>query len=156
MLGYFNQPDATAKSIDEKGWLHTGDLALRQPEGYFCITGRLTDMIIRGRENISPREIEELLYTHPAVEDVQVLGLPDQRFGEEVLACIRRRGNVDVDENEIRDFCRERMSPFKAPRYVWFMDEFPTTVTGKIQKFKLREKAVEHFELHDAAAVETA
>ena len=156
MSGYFNQPEITAAAIDKDGWLHTGDLALRQPDGYFRITGRLKDMIIRGGENISPREIEELLYQHPGVEDVQVLGVPDAKFGEEVLACIRRRGEISVTEEEIREFCRTNLSHFKKPRYVWFVESFPTTVTGKIQKFKLREMAVEKYGLQAAASVKTA
>jgi fatty-acyl-CoA synthase len=156
MLGYYNQPEQTAEAIDDEGWLHTGDLALRQPDGYFRITGRAKDTIIRGGENISPREIEELLYQHPAVGDVQVLGVPDLRFGEEVLACIRKRPETVATEDEIREFCRARLAHFKTPRYVWFVESFPTTVTGKIQKFRLRELAVEQFQLHEAAAVQTA
>ncbi|MDA1055259.1 MAG: AMP-binding protein [Planctomycetota bacterium] len=156
MLGYYKQPEATAAAIDKDGWLHTGDQALRQPDGYFRITGRIKDTIIRGGENISPREIEELLYQHPAVEDVQVVGVPDSRFGEEILACIRQRANVSVSEDEIRAFCRARLAPFKTPRYVWFLDSFPTTVTGKIQKFALRQQAIDKFGLGDAANVETA
>ena len=156
MLGYFNQPDVTAEAIDADGWLHTGDLALRQPDGYFRITGRLKDTIIRGGENISPREIEELLYRHPAVEDVQVVGVPDRRLGEEILACIKHRPGQAVTDDEIREFCCAHLARFKAPRYVWFVDGFPTTVTGKIQKFRLRELAIERFQLQDAAIIETA
>lgn len=156
MLGYYNQPECTSAAIDKDGWLHTGDLAQRQPDGYFRITGRIKDTIIRGGENISPREIEELLYQHLAVEDVQVVGVPDVRFGEEVLACIRRRSAPAVTEDEIREFCRSRLAHFKTPRYVWFVDAFPTTVTGKVQKFRLRELAIEHFQLQTAAAVQTA
>jgi fatty-acyl-CoA synthase len=156
MLGYYNEPELTAKAIDPEGWLHTGDLALRQPDGYFRITGRLKDMIIRGGENISPREIEELLYQHPAVEDVQVVGVPDRRFGEEVLACIRRRPDTEVTAEDIRGFCRSQLAHFKTPRYVWFVSTFPTTVTGKIQKYKLREMAIQQFGLQDIANVETA
>ena len=156
MLGYYNQPELTAKAIDADGWLHTGDMSLREPDGYYRITGRIKDLIIRGGENISPREIEELLYQHPAVEDVQVVGVPDQKFGEEILACIKQRSGQSATEDEVRDFCRTRLARFKTPRYVWFLDDFPTTVTGKIQKFKLREQAIEHFELQDAADIETA
>ncbi len=156
MLGYYREPELTAAAIDGDGWLHTGDMALREPDGYFRITGRLKDMIIRGGENISPREIEELLHEHPDVEDVQVTAVPDRRFGEEIVACIRRRRSATVSEDDIREFCRARLAHFKTPRYVWFVDSFPTTVTGKIQKYKLREMAIAHFGLQDAAAVETA
>ncbi|MEX2172510.1 MAG: AMP-binding protein [Pirellulales bacterium] len=156
MLEYYHQPEQTAAAIDDDGWLHTGDLAVRQPDGYFRITGRMKDTIIRGGENISPREIEELLYQHPAVEEVQVLGVPDLRFGEEVLACIRKRSEPAVTEDEIREFCRSRLAHFKTPRHVWFMEAFPTTVTGKVQKFRLRDLAIEQFQLQDAAAVQTA
>jgi len=156
MLGYFNDAEGTANALDKDGWLHTGDMALRQPDGYFRITGRIKDMIIRGGENISPREIEELLYRHPAVEDVQVVGVPDQRYGEQILACVQKRDGVEVSEAEVQDFCKEHLAPFKKPRYVWFLSEFPKTVTGKIQKFKLREMAIEHFQLQEAASVQTA
>ncbi len=156
MLGYYNQPEATAQAIDERGWLHTGDLASREPDGYFRITGRLKDTIIRGGENISPREIEELLYEHPAVEDVQVVGVPDARLGEEVVACIRRRPHVEVEEEDVRQFCRSRLAYFKVPRYVWFVEKYPTTITGKIQKFKLREWAIRQFGLEEADGVRTA
>ena len=156
MLGYYNQPEFTAAAIDKDGWLRTGDMALRQADGCFRITGRLKDTIIRGGENISPREIEELLYQHPAVEDVQVVGVPDDKFGEEILACVRARPNVAITEDDLREFCRSKLARFKVPRYVWFVDSFPTTVTGKVQKFKLREQAISNFGLEDAASVETA
>jgi fatty-acyl-CoA synthase len=156
MLGYYNMPEATAKAIDAEGWLHTGDLALRQPGGYFRITGRIKEMIIRGGENIAPREIEELLYQHPKVEQVAVVGVPDPKFGEEVLASIKLRAGETSTVDEIRDYCRARMAHFKSPRYVRFVDSFPTTVTGKVQKFKIREQAIEELGLHVAAAIETA
>jgi fatty-acyl-CoA synthase len=156
MLGYYQDPEHTAKVIDPDGWLHTGDMAIRQPDGYFRITGRLKDIIIRGGENISPREIEELLYRHPAVEDVQVVGVPDRRFGEQVLACIHRRAGANVNEEDIRDYCKGQLAHFKTPHYVWFVDHFPTTVTGKIQKFKLRQQAIRHFHLDDDASIQTA
>lgn len=156
MLGYYNQPEATADAIDENGWLHTGDLAIRESDGYFRITGRLKDMIIRGGENISPREIEELLYRHPAVEDVQVVGVPDVRLGEEIVACIRRRPNAELEEEDVRQFCRRRLAYFKVPCYVWFVETYPTTITGKIQKFKLRQWAIRHFGLEDADGMQTA
>lgn len=156
MLGYYDQPELTRQVIDADGWLHTGDIALCQPDGFLRITGRLKDLIIRGGENISPREIEELLYQHPSVEEVQVIGVPDGRFGEEVLACVRVRANGSLTENEVREYCRAHLAYFKVPRYVWFMDQFPTTATGKVQKFRLRELAIDRFQLQDAANIETA
>lgn len=156
MLGYYDQPDLTAQSIDGDGWLYTGDMAVRQPDGYFRITGRFKDMIIRGGENIAPREIEELLYQHPKIEDVQVVGVPDRKYGEEVAAWIKLRLGESATEDEIRDYCRARIAHFKAPRYVKFVDSFPTTVTGKIQKYKIREQAIIDLGLQAAAAIETA
>ena len=156
MLEYYNLPEQTAKAIDAEGWLHTGDMALRQPDGYYRITGRFKDLIIRGGENIAPREIEELLYQHPQVEDVQIVGVPDRKFGEEVAAWVKLRAGATVTEDEIRDFCRTRLAHFKTPRYVKFVESFPTTVTGKIQKFKIREQAIIDLGLQDVAAIETA
>ncbi len=156
MLGYFNMPQKTAETIDSDGWLHSGDLALRTPEGYFRITGRLKDLIIRGGENIYPREIEERLYQHPAVQDVQIVGVPDKKYGEEVLAWIKLRPGCSASEQEIRDFCRAELAYFKAPRHIKFVESFPTTVTGKIQKFKIRELAIQELGLQDAAQIETA
>jgi fatty-acyl-CoA synthase len=156
MLGYYKMPEQTAAAIDADGWLHTGDLAMRQPDGNLRITGRLKDTIIRGGENISPREIEELLFTHPAVENVQIVGVPDAKYGEEVLAWIKLRSGHALTEGEVRDFCRRNLAHFKTPRYVKFVVEFPTTVTGKIQKYKIREQAVIDLNLADAAATETA
>ena len=156
MKGYFNMPEATADAIDADGWLHTGDLATVDEDGYYKITGRLKDMIIRGGENIYPREIEEFLYTHPQIDDVQVIGVPDERFGEEVMAWVRLKPNADATEESIRDFCRGRIAHYKIPRYVKFTDEFPMTVTGKIQKFRMREMAVEELGLQAASRIETA
>ena len=156
MKGYFNMPEATADAIDADGWLHTGDLATVDEDGYYKITGRLKDMIIRGGENIYPREIEEFLYTHPQIDDVQVIGVPDERFGEEVMAWVRLKPDADATEESIRDFCRGRIAHYKVPRYVKFTDEFPMTVTGKIQKFRMREMAVEELALQTAAGVQTA
>ncbi len=156
MKGYYNMPEATAAAIDREGWLHTGDLANMDAEGYCKITGRLKDMIIRGGENIFPREIEEFLYTHPQVADVQVIGVPDLRFGEEVMAWIMPKRGEIVTEEEIREFCREHIAHYKIPRYVKFVDEYPMTVTGKIQKFRLREMAIEELGLNEADRVETA
>jgi len=156
MLGYYRMPEATARAIDADGWLHTGDLGLRQPDGYFRITGRIREIIVRGGENIAPRELEELLYQHPKVEQVAVVGVPDRRFGEEILAWIRLRAGQSAAEQEIRDFCRAHLAHFKTPRYVKFVDRFPTTVTGKVQKYKIRQQAIEELGLGDATAVETA
>jgi fatty-acyl-CoA synthase len=156
MIGYYNMPDKTAEAIDSDGWLHTGDLGLRQPNGYYRITGRLRDMIIRGGENVYPREIEERLYEHPAVMEVQVVGVPDRRLGEELLAWVKLKGGHHATEDELRDFCRQSLAHFKAPRYWKFVDSFPTTVTGKIQKYKIREQAIEELSLQDIANIETA
>ena len=156
MIGYYNMPDKTADAIDSDGWLHTGDLAIREPNGYYRITGRLGDMIIRGGENIYPREIEERLHEHSVVEDVQVVGIPDRRFGEEVLAWVKFKNGRSATEDELRDFCREALAHFKVPRVWKFVDSFPTTVTGKIQKFKIREQAIEELGLQDVARIETA
>jgi fatty-acyl-CoA synthase len=156
MKGYYNKPAETAAAITPDGWLHTGDLALETPDGYYRITGRIKDMIIRGGENIYPREIEEFLHTHPQVADVQVVGLPDERFGEEVCAWMRLKPGGRLTEEEVKEFCKGKIAHYKVPRYVVFVDEYPTTVTGKVQKFKLRELGVERFALHRAAATETA
>ena len=156
MEGYFNMPEATVDAIDADGWLHTGDLATVDADGYYKITGRLKDMIIRGGENIYPREIEEFLYTHPQIDDVQVIGVPDQRFGEEVMAWVRLKPDADATEESIRDFCRGKIAHYKVPRYVKLADEFPMTVTGKIQKFRMREQSIEELGLQAAAGVQTA
>ena len=156
MLGYYNMPDATAEAIDGDGWLHTGDLATVDEAGYYKITGRLKDMIIRGGENIYPREIEEFLYTHPKVADVQVIGVPDERYGEEVMAWVLAKPDTPIDPEEIREFCRGRIAHYKVPRYVRLADEFPMTVTGKIQKFRMREMAVVELGLQAADKIETA
>ncbi len=156
MKGYYKMPEATAEAIDSAGWLHTGDLATMDDEGYCKITGRLKDMLIRGGENIYPREIEEFLYTHPKVADVQVIGVPDQRYGEEVMACIMLKADQSATEEEIRDYCRGRIAHFKVPRYVRFVAEFPMTVTGKVQKFRMREMAIEELGLQAASGIETA
>ena len=156
MKGYYNMPDATAEAIDRDGWLHTGDLATVDEFGYYRITGRLKDMIIRGGENIYPREIEEFLYTHPKVADVQVIGVPDARYGEEVMAWVSPKPDAAIDPEEIRDFCRGRIAHYKVPRYVKVTDDFPMTVTGKIQKFRMREMAVDELGLQSADKIETA
>ena len=143
MKGYYEMPEATAEAIDADGWLHTGDLCSMDERGYCTVEGRLKDMIIRGGENIYPREIEELLFTHPAVADVAVVGLPDDRWGEVVGAFVRRSPDgPSASEAELRSFVRERLAPQKAPERWWFVDEFPLTPSGKVQKFVLRERAV--------------
>ena len=156
MKGYYNLPDATASAIDKDGWLHTGDLATVDKDGYYRITGRLKDMIIRGGENVYPREVEEFLYTHPKIADVQVIGVPDERFVEEVMAWVMLKPGETADEEEIREYCKGKIAHYKIPRYVKMTTEFPMTVTGKIQKFKMREVAIEELGLHDVAQIETA
>ena len=156
MLGYYREPERTREAIDEDGWLHTGDLGLREASGCFRITGRLKDMIIRGGENIYPREIEEYLYRHPAVEEVQIVGVPDAKYGEEVLAWIKLRAGKTATDEEIRAYCRAGLAHCKTPRYIQFVSSFPTTVTGKIQKFRIREQAVQELGLQQVAAIETA
>jgi len=157
MRGYWGDQAATDAAIDADGWMHTGDLAVMDEDGYCNIVGRAKDMLIRGGENIYPREIEEVLFQHPAVAGVQVFGVPDVRMGEEVAAWISLRDGVaSPSEDELRAFCRERLAHFKVPRYWKFVTEFPMTVTGKVQKFKMREAAIEDHDLHGAAAVVTA
>jgi fatty-acyl-CoA synthase len=148
MLGYWDNPDATATAIDRARWMHTGDLAVMDAEGYVNIVGRIKDMIIRGGENVYPREIEEFLYTHPAVADVQVIGVPDRRYGEAILACIRLKPGATAGEDEIRAYCQERISHYKVPRYIRFVEAFPMTVTGKVQKYLMRQQAIEDLALH--------
>jgi fatty-acyl-CoA synthase len=156
MKGYYKMPEATAQAIDKDGWLHTGDLGMMDENGYFKVTGRLKDMIIRGGENIYPREIEEFLYTHDSVKDVQVVGVPDVKYGEEVLACVILKEGANETEDSMIEFVKNGLSKFKAPRYVRFIDAFPMTASGKIQKYKLREWAVVELNLQDAADIETA
>jgi len=156
MLGYWANEEATREAIDEAGWMHTGDLATADTEGYVNIVGRIKDMIIRGGENVYPREIEEYLYTHPAVLDVQVIGVPSEKYGEEVMAWVKRRPGADVSGDELTAFCRGRIATFKIPAYWKFVEEFPTTVTGKVQKFRMREVAVAELGLQTAASLRTA
>jgi len=139
MLGYYKNEEATKTAIDADGWLHTGDLAVRLPNGYYKITGRLKDMVIRGGENIYPREIEEFLFTHPSIEQAAVVGLPDPKYGEELCAWIKLKAGATATEDQIREFCRAKLAHYKVPRYVKFVESFPQTVTGKIQKFKIRD-----------------
>ena len=156
MKGYYKMPEATAAAIDSDGWLHTGDLARRLPDGNFKITGRIKDMIIRGGENIYPKEIEDFIYTHPKVKDVQVIGVPDQDYGEEIMACIILNPGETSTEDEMMQFVRDHMAKHKVPRYVDFVTEFPMNAAGKILKYKMRESAVEKFGLHKANKIVTA
>jgi fatty-acyl-CoA synthase len=146
----------TRAAIDAARWMHTGDLAVMDAEGYLNIVGRIKDMIIRGGENVYPREVEEFLYTHPKVQDVQVIGVPDARYGQEVMAWVRLRDGESATAEEAREFFRGRIAHYKIPRYVKFVDAFPLTVTGKVQKFLMREQSVEELGLGAAAAVKTA
>jgi fatty-acyl-CoA synthase len=156
MRGYHNNPEGTREAIDAAGWLHSGDLATMDERGYVKITGRAKEMIIRGGENIYPREIEEFLFGHPKVRNVQVIGVPDEKYGEEIQAWIELREGESATEEEIREYCKGKIAHYKIPRYVKFVTEYPMTVTGKIQKYKMREQAVEELGLHKAARVETA
>ncbi len=156
MKGYYKMAEATAAAIDEDGWLHTGDLARRLPDGNYKITGRIKDMIIRGGENIYPKEIEDFLYTHPKVKDVQVIGVPDKDYGEEIMACIILNEGESSDEEEIKQYVRDHMAKHKIPRYVDFVTEFPMNAAGKILKYKMREAAVEKLGLQNASKIVTA
>ena len=149
MKGYYKMKEATAEVIDEEGWLHTGDIGEMTEDGYFKVTGRLKDMIIRGGENIYPREIEEFLYTHPAVKDVQVVGVPSRIYGEEVLACIILKEGASATEEEIIEYTKKGLSRFKAPKYVKFVDRYPLTASGKVQKYKIREQMIKELGLED-------
>jgi fatty-acyl-CoA synthase len=156
MNGYDGEPEATARAIDSEGWLHTGDLAVMREDGNFKITGRAKDMIIRGGENIYPRELEEFLYTHPKIVDVQVVGLPDARLGESVCAWVRLRTGESLTQEELKDWCRGRIAHFKIPEHIRFVETFPMTVTGKIQKYRIREAEIERLGLRAAAGIATA
>ena len=156
MKGYDNDPDATARAVDSDGWLHSGDLATMSEDGNVRITGRAKEMIIRGGENIYPREIEEFLHAHPKIADVYVVGLPDERLGERVLAWVQLKAGESANEDEIREFCQGKIAHFKIPEFIRFVDEFPMTVTGKVQKFVIRQKEIELRGLEAAAKIETA
>jgi fatty-acyl-CoA synthase len=151
MLGYWNDPERTAEAIDAARWMHTGDLGTMDSDGYVKIVGRIKDMVIRGGENIYPREIEEFLMGHPDIVEAQVVGVPDERYGEELVAWVRVRSGASCDPEDVREFCRDQIAHFKVPRYVRSIDEFPMTVTGKVQKFKLRERAIEELGLREMA-----
>ena len=150
MQGYWNDPERTAEAIDVAGWMHTGDLATLDAEGYCNIVGRLKDMVIRGGENVYPREIEEFLYRHPKIQDVQVFGVPDARYGEELCAWIRLREGVTATPDELKEFCRGQIAHYKIPRYIKFVEAFPMTVTGKIQKFVMRQQTMAELNLQEA------
>jgi fatty-acyl-CoA synthase len=156
MRGYWENAEATASAIDHAGWMHTGDLATMDASGYVNIVGRIKDMIIRGGENIYPREIEEYLHTHPNVLEAQVIGVPSERYGEEVMAWVRIRAGVRIEEFELEAFCKGKIATYKIPRYWKVAVEFPMMVTGKIQKYKMREISIAELGLHAAAGVKTA
>ena len=156
MKGYYKMPAATAAAIDKDGWLHTGDLACRTPDGNYRITGRLKDMIIRGGENIYPKEIEEFIYTHPKVKDVQVIGVPDEQYGEEIMACIILKNGESMTADEMKTYIRDHMAKHKVPKYIDFVDSFPMNVAGKILKYKMREDAVKKLGLQKADSIVTA
>ena len=144
MLGYWNQPDKTAEAINDDGWMHTGDIGEMDSDGYVTITGRIKDMVIRGGENIYPREVEEFLYTHPDILDAQVIGVPDPKYGEELMAWVRLKpGRDDLTAEQVREFAAGKLARHKIPRYVHVVDEFPMTVTGKVRKVDMRESAIE-------------
>jgi len=147
MLGYWGDEEKTREAVDATGWMHTGDLATIDAEGYCNIVGRIKDMVIRGGENVYPREIEEFLYRHPKIQDVQVIGVPDPRYGEELCAWICLRDGATASAEEVRAFCQGQIAHYKIPRYVKFVDGFPTTVTGKIQKFLMREQMIDELGL---------
>jgi fatty-acyl-CoA synthase len=156
MLGYWDDPEQTAECIDAARWMHTGDLAVMDEAGYLNIVGRIKDLVIRGGENIYPREVEEFLHGHPQIEDVQVTGVPDEKYGEELCAWIRVRGGAELTAEDIRAYCTGKIAHFKIPRYVRLTTEFPMTVTGKVQKFRMREVSVEELGLQTASETETA
>jgi fatty-acyl-CoA synthase len=151
MLGYWEEPEKTAEVL-RNGWMHTGDLATMDSDGYLNIVGRIKDMVIRGGENVYPREIEEFLFTHPDIVDAQVIGVPDAKYGEELMAWVRlREGAQPLTADDLREFCAGRLAHYKIPRYVHVVDEFPMTVTGKVRKVEMRAVAIDLLGLHDAA-----
>jgi fatty-acyl-CoA synthase len=157
MLGYWEMPERTAETIDAARWMHTGDLAVMDTAGYVNIVGRIKDLVIRGGENVYPTEIEEFLHTHPDILDVQVIGVPDARYGEEVMAWVKQRDGAEpLTAGSLREFCAGRLARYKIPRYVKVVDAFPLTVTGKIRKVEMREQSILELGLQEQAAVRTA
>jgi fatty-acyl-CoA synthase len=157
MLGYWNEPEKTAEAIDQARWMHTGDIGVMDDEGYVNITGRIKDMVIRGGENVYPREVEEFLYTHPDVLDAQVIGVPDTKYGEELCAWVKLRdGAAELTPEGVREFASGKLAHYKIPRYVVVVEDFPMTVTGKVRKVEMREKSVSLLHLEDAAAIRNA
>ncbi len=156
MSGYWNDPERTSEAIDSDGWMHTGDLATMDGDGYVNIVGRIKDMVIRGGENVYPREIEEFLYSHPDIADVQVIGVPDERYGEELMAWVILRAGATLDSDQLHEFCDGKIAHYKIPRYVKVVDEFPMTVTGKVQKFKMQEQSIDELGLGESANIKTA
>jgi fatty-acyl-CoA synthase len=156
MLGYWNEPERTAEAIDAARWMHTGDLAVMDDAGYLNIVGRIKDMVIRGGENVYPREVEEFLYTHPSIEDVQVVGVPDEKYGEELCAWIKLRPGTELTAEQVREFCTGKIAHYKIPRYVRVTESFPMTVTGKVQKFKMRETSIAELGLEAESQTQTA
>jgi len=146
MLGYWGDEERTAETIDSDGWLHSGDIGIMDDEGYTQVTGRIKDMIIRGGENIYPREVEEFLYSHPMIQEVQVFGIPDPRLGEQVCAWVKIREGAELSSEELRDFCRDKITHFKIPHYIRFVEDFPMTVTGKMQKFLMRKQMIDELD----------
>jgi fatty-acyl-CoA synthase len=156
MLGYWDDLHSTRQAIDSARWMHTGDLATMDDDGYVNIVGRIKDMVLRGGENIYPREVEEFLFTKPEIADIQVIGVPDTKYGEELMAWIKLRPGASITGEELRSYCKGKIATYKIPRYWKFVDAFPMTVTGKIQKYKMREVAVEELKLQSAANIKTA
>jgi len=156
MIGYWNNPEATVAAVDGAHWMHTGDMATMDAEGYVNIVGRIKDMIIRGGENVYPREIEEFLYTHPKISDVQIIGVPDPKYGEEIVAWVKLNAGVQATTEEIQEFCKGQIAHYKVPRHIIFVEDFPMTVTGKIQKYLMRQQTIEELGLHGAASIQTA
>ncbi|HEV2654602.1 MAG TPA: AMP-binding protein [Ktedonobacteraceae bacterium] len=156
MIGYWNNPEATMAAIDGAHWMHTGDLATMDAEGYVNIVGRIKDLIIRGGENVYPREVEEFLYTHPKISDVQVIGVPDPKYGEEIVAWVKLNDGAQATPEEIQEFCKGQIAHYKMPRHIIFVENFPMTVTGKIQKYLMRQQTIEQLGLQDAASIQTA
>lgn len=156
MREYWNNSNATREAIDNEHWMHTGDLAIMNENGYLNIVGRTKDMISRGGEKIFPKEVEDFLYTHPKISDVQVIGVPSNKYGEEVMAWVKLKPGMIATAEELREYCKGKIAYFKVPTYFKFTDAFPMTITGKIQKFKMREISTEELGLSEAAAVRTA